>query len=178
MKVSHPTFVGEEQFLALPESTERVELLDGEVIVSPSPSPWHQQLVLRLASALEGWANRQAQPVFVGLSPLDVRFSANRILQPDLFVILEPVTLDQDGPLVRVPDVCVEIASRDRTYDRVTKRLIYAEAGVREFWFVEPAGQVERWCGLGLRSLEAADLVLASPLLPGFELGLAHLFRQ
>jgi Uma2 family endonuclease len=170
------TLVSEAEFLALPASTQRTELLDGEVIVAPSPSTRHQLTCRRLTTALANWADGQTSPVFVGQSPLDVRFGPSRILQPDAFVILAEVDPDQEGPLHRVPDLCVEVVSENRVYDRITKRLIYAAAGVREYWTVEPYGVVERWTGDGLATMEEIRDRLATPLLPGFDVDLADLF--
>src|SRR5690242_7636683 len=48
--------VTEAEFLGLPESVERIELIDGEVIVSPSPQFWHQEVLGRLVFALRQWA--------------------------------------------------------------------------------------------------------------------------
>lgn len=169
--------VSEEEFLSLPESMERIELVDGEVVVSPSPTIWHQELVVRIAHALKGWAESRHDPTFVGVAPLDVRFGPGRILQPDVFVVLGRVPLDASGPVTRVPEVCVEVVSDNRAYDRVTKRLLYAAAGVRELWIVEPAGALERWHGEGLLAREEIP-ALGSPLLPGFALEADALFRQ
>ncbi len=47
--------VTEEEFLSLPESTEKVELVDGEVILSPTPSYRHQWILRRIVRALEDW---------------------------------------------------------------------------------------------------------------------------
>ena len=71
------------------------------------------------------------------------------------------------GPIDRVPDLCIEVLSTNRVYDRLTKRFVYAAAGVRELWLVEPSGSVERWSGEGLESAEALAATLTSPLLPG-----------
>ena len=77
-----------------------------------------------------------------------------------------------------VPELCIEVLSRDRAYDRITKRLIYAEAGVREYWAVEQSGLVERWTGDRLdQSQEIVD-DLTSSLLPGFSLDLSVLFHR
>ena len=59
----------------------------------------------------------------------------------------------------------------------MTKRLLYAAAGVRELWIVEPAGALERWHGSGLLEREEVP-ALASPLLPGFSLAADALFRR
>ena len=89
--------VTEPEFLALPETNDKIELVDGEVIVSPSPSYWHQELLARVVTALRTWAARQPMPVTVGQAPLDVRFAPNRILQPDAFVIFGPLDAMHEG---------------------------------------------------------------------------------
>ncbi len=171
--------VSEVEFLALPESTQHIELIDGEVVVSPSPSYWHQELLKRLVWSLEQWARTQTIPYTVGMSPLDIRFAAGRILQPDAFVLQGTVARDHSGPLTQIPQLVVEVVSQDRVYDRVTKRLLYAEAGVEEYWLVEPSGLIERRRGARLEERdEHADGVLCSKLLPGFNLELSELFRE
>lgn len=175
MKVA-PTLVSETEFLALPETLERMELLDGEVILAPSPTFWHQELVARVTLALRRWAETQPSPVCIGQSPMDVRFGQGRILQPDTFVILGAVDRDHVGPIDRVPEICVEVLSSNRAYDRLTKRLVYGESGVAEYWILDPAGSVERWHGPGLAERESVDRTLRSPLLAGFALELSPLF--
>jgi len=141
MSVSRPALVSEEEFLALPETMDRVELLDGGVFVSPSPSVWHQELLSRTVHRLRAWAEQSSDAVFIGQAPLDVRFGPGQILQPDAFVILEEISLDLEGPLDRIPDLCVEVLSTNRAYDRLTKRIVYAMSGVRELCCSSPAGR-------------------------------------
>jgi Uma2 family endonuclease len=169
------TLVSEAEFLSLPETSERVELVDGEVIVSPSPSYRHQEVLSRVVVALRRWAEIQTDPVTVGLAPLDVRFASGRILQPDAFVLFAALATDHEGPIDRVPELCVEILSGNRAYDRLTKRFIYAEAGVAELWTVEPTGIVERWSGPALSQSELLTDRLVSSLLPGFSLEVSRL---
>jgi Uma2 family endonuclease len=175
---SRPTLVSEEEFLALPETMDRVELVDGEVIVSPSPSLWHQELLARIVHSLRSWVAGHSRPVFVGLAPLDVRFGSGRILQPDAFVVCAEVSFDESGPLDRVPEICVEVLSTNRSFDRLTKRVVYAASGVQELWLVEPAGTVERWHGQGLNEKEELTSRLDTPLLPGYVLDIEALFRR
>ena len=170
-----PALVSEEEFLSLPESADKLELLDGEVILSPSPSYWHQELLRRVVRRLEDWAETQSGPVTVAMAPLDIRFASGRILQPDAFLLFGTVAREHEGPLDVVPALCVEVLSTNRAYDRMTKRLVYAESGVREYWTVDFDGTVERWFGerLGLRERHEQELV--SSLLPGFRLELSLL---
>jgi Uma2 family endonuclease len=100
-------------------------------------------------------------------------------VQPDAFVLLADLPLTAEGPLDVVPEICIEVLSARRSYDRITKRLIYAEAGVRELWTVGTEGSFELWRGphLGeLTTLGAADVV-TTPLLPGFQLPLVDVFH-
>ncbi len=167
--------VTEEEFLALPESTERIELVDGEVIVSPSPSRRHQRVLLDLAAALHAWC-RLHPPAAAGIAPQDIRFAPSRILQPDAFVVLGGVADDAEGPLDVVPDLVVEVLSARRSYDRITKRVIYAEAGVPEYWVVDvEAGRVE--VHHGLDPIRVVEDRLTSDRLPGFSLDLAGWLR-
>lgn len=170
--------VSESEFLALPETMNKVELLDGEVIVSPSPTFHHQEILRRIVRALSVWSETQERPITVCQSPLDFRFAPDRILQPDACVVLDKIPLNASMPLDRVPELCIEVLSNDRVYDRLTKRLVYAAAGVREYWVVETEGPIERWHGEGLASAEPCDERLVTPLLPGFVLDVTRLFAD
>ena len=176
MSLAPAPFVTEAEFLSLPESNQRVELIDGEVIVPPSPEFRHQEILVRTVEAFRQWARQQQTPVTVAQSPLDVRFGPNRILQPDAMVFLARIPGSQRGPIDRVPEICVEVLSTDRVYDRVTKRLVYAAAGVQEYWVVDVNAFIERWRGSGLVEEEILRDRLVTPLLPGFELDLPRLF--
>jgi Uma2 family endonuclease len=175
-RVAVRPLISEKDFLSLPESTAKIELVDGEVVVSPSPTYWHQEVLMRIVGALRAWAARQKRPLTVGRAPLDVRFAPGRILQPDAFVLFARVPRSHTGPIDTVPALCVEVLSDDRLHDRVTKRLLYAAAGVTEYWIVEPAGLVERWSGAGLARADEVRDRLTSSLLPGFSLDLRRLF--
>ena len=98
--------------------------------------------------------------------------------RPALAFVSERVPLNHEGPLDRVPELCIEVLSARPNYDRFTKRLIYAEAGVKEFWTIEPGYFVERWTGAGLHELTKLEATIESELLPGFELDFASLFRD
>jgi Uma2 family endonuclease len=99
-------------------------------------------------------------------------------LQPDAMVFLTRISRDQGGPIDRVPEICIEVLSSNRAYDRVTKRFVYGAAGVLEYWIVDPAGFVERWSKPGLSHDEIIGDRLRSSLLPEFELDVARLLAD
>jgi Uma2 family endonuclease len=164
------------------------ELVDGDLVEAPSPSYWHQEVLSRLVMALRAWAASHPEPVTVVQAPMDVRFAPDRILQPDAMVFLAALDRDITAPIQRIPELCIEVVftprtrlrvlSSNRTYDRVTKRFMYAEAGVAEYWIVDPAGVVERCTGPGLVRREQLDDRLSSALLPGFELDVGELLGR
>lgn len=93
-------------------------------------------------------------------------------------MILGVVPLDREGPVDQVPQLCVEVLSTNRAYDRLTKRFVYAAAGVEELWIVEPSGLVERWQGPGLSQAEELKESLTTPVLAELHLDLTTLFRM
>lgn len=120
---------------SMPDDGNRYELLDGEVLVTPSPRVVHQAVQLELALLL-----RQALPPGLRLltAPMDVRFGPRRQLQPDLLVVpdegLDAVRVES------VPRLVVEVLSRGtRSRDLVSKRRAYEQEGVPSYWVVDPA---------------------------------------
>lgn len=133
---------------ALPDDGNRYELIDGELLVSPSPAYAHQRVIARLYTLLEAYL-RPLGRMEVLFAPAAITFSVRRELQPDLFVLPIPEvgkarTFADVGRLL----VAVEVLSPSTArHDRVTKRRVFQEEGVPEYWVVDPdARTVERWC--------------------------------
>jgi Uma2 family endonuclease len=169
--------VTEAAYLEIPESPEKIELVDGELVVTPPPSYSHQVIAAKLVGALMAWAAGRSPAVTINFAPVDIRFGAGRILQPDVIVFFDDLEHQGTQVLDRIPELCIEILSpKNRSYDRTTKRYLYAEAGVEEYWIVDPVGLVERRTGTSLEHRWDVDDVLHSDLLPGFELPLSKLF--
>ena len=127
----------------------RYELVDGELLVTPSPQPLHQRAVTLLWQALrayvESWGIGE---VFV--SPADLELEPGTIVQPDVFVV--PAggdALTKSWGVVRALLLAVEVLSpMSGRQDRVTKRRFYARVGVAEYWVVDVETRiVERWRG-------------------------------
>lgn len=129
-----------------PLATPRYELVDGELLVTPSPNRAHQIAVSRLWRDLDQYLTRN--PVGGALiSPFDVELEAESVTQPDVFVLppAEWKRLRSEMP-ARELLVAAEILSPSSgRYDRITKRRLY-QRHVSEYWIVDlDARMVERW---------------------------------
>jgi Uma2 family endonuclease len=125
----------EAEFLALPED-RRIELLDGELLVSPSARRAHQRLSSRLWSALDA----AATPGHEVLEAINVRVGPGRILIPDLAVVTDTGADDVVADAAAVALV-VEIASPGSVAaDRAIKPALYAAAGIPGYVRVDLGG--------------------------------------
>jgi Uma2 family endonuclease len=167
---------------AFPEDGLRRELIDGELIVSPSPKTRHQVLLGRLFLSFGNYVNEHGGGT-VFLAPLDVLFSDRNVVEPDLIVIAEAETgIITEKNIQGVPSLLIEIVS-DPRLDRVRKRDLYATFGVPQYWIVDPdVDRVEVYRLEGGRYskpeiLEPGD-ALELDIFPGFRLDIARLFER
>ena len=168
-------------FAALPEGT-LAQLFDGLLIMSPAPNVFHQVLVARLSYLLTAHV-QQHQLGLVLISPLDVRLGPERVLQPDIvFVAADRLHILGKQEVEGAPDLMVEVLSPSTgTYDLTRKRRLYEEAGVREYWTVDPADETIEVLTLTDDGYRTAVRIrgegrVASVLLKGFEGDAAALF--
>jgi len=123
----------------LPEGAP-IELIKGRFVVSPSPIPRHQIVLLLLSEHFLRIARSSGGVVL--FAPMDVVFSDDTILQPDLLYITQ-----QRRGIIRqrvegAPDLVIEIISGTSRRDRVEKLDLYARFGVGEYWIVDPETQL------------------------------------
>jgi Uma2 family endonuclease len=127
---------------ALPESTGmRYELVDGVLIVSPSPSPSHrhQLLIGSLGDVLKGACPPDLVVIPAGQ---DVRTGDRTNLVPDLLVE-RLIDIDLDDHVAAAPVLVVEVISpSSRRIDIGLKREVYAQMGVPSYWVLHP---VDDW---------------------------------
>ena len=161
---------------------KRCQLLDGELIVAPSPTTRHQTILARLSQALHGWVN-SSQAGEVWFAPLDVVLSNHDVAQPDiLFVSNNRSAIITAANIQGAPDLVVEILSpATAQYDRGYKRTLYGRHGVREYWLVDPDAETievltESAEGLVLEATHNRGDTLISPLLRGLAIELEQIF--
>ena len=118
---------------------ERLELIDGELFVTPSPSLMHQIVIHRLDVLLDRAIVESGLGLVIG-APFDVYLDEQNVPQPDLMAVLwDRERVLGSARLESAPSLAIEIISpSSATKDRVTKRNLYARHGVPEYWLVEP----------------------------------------
>ncbi len=132
-----------EDYYAIPDE-RRVELIDGEIFDMAAPSALHQMILGELYVLFRQCADEHGHPCRVFLSPCDVRLDNDNktMVQPDLFVLCREFDIKNrciDG----APDLTVEILSDStRSKDLLLKTYKYKNAGVKEYWIIDPQRQV------------------------------------
>ena len=123
-----------EMLKLLPDDGLRYEIIDGILIVNPAPVPRHQRATGRLYRIFQDNCPDDHEVFF---APLDWQPDGRTSLQPDLLVVAK----DRIGEtnITENPAVVVEVISPSSSrYDRVLKFSRYAEAGIPQYWIVDP----------------------------------------
>jgi len=170
---------------------QALELLHGRIRLMSAPNRQHQKLSWRLTVIFDN--KFKHHPCEAYAAPFDVRLydrkkslKADRdiytVVQPDLCVVCDLKKLDDRGCL-GAPDLVVEILSPgNSTKEMRDKKAIYEEAGVREYWIVDPERatvtrfNLETEAGYGRPLIFVNDERMASEVFPDFELPLSELF--
>jgi len=137
-----PVYYTADMVRALPEDGNRYEVVYGELLVTPAPRVWHQELAVRLARTVSEYLERE--PVGHLLpSPADISWTSDTLVQPDLFVAPLDQVRTLDWTQVKDLLLVIEVLSPSTLrYDRFTKRRLYRERRIPSYWAVD--GE-ERW---------------------------------
>ena len=175
-----------DEFLALGETDGKWELDDGVLYIMASGTPDHQYLCLELSRRILDYLDSFQQPpahLYQEMTTILSR-ELQRAPEPDIVIILsEHRSIVSSVRVEAPPDIVVEILSTDRNRDLVRKRQIYAEAGVQEYWPIDPNNdtvtKLELQDGEYVeRAVLRGDDTLTTPLLPGLSIQLADIFRH
>lgn len=166
-----------EQYLAIGETSQRYELIDGVVCMSPSSTPEHSEVFVEVLGQLRDFAKRTGNiRVF---AETDVAFATSTVYRPDIVAYLSARLPGKVARLSEAPDLIVEILSPGtKALDLITKRDDYEKFGVGEYWTIDAAdARVRAWVREGKVLVERAAVggTVACAALPGFGLQIAPL---
>jgi Uma2 family endonuclease len=180
MGMAAPAYYTADMVRALPDDGNRYETVHGELLVTPAPRFSHQLVVGRVHAALHAYLE-QSTAAQVLLSPADISWGPDILVQPDVFVIPLAEARHQDWRRVRTLLLAIEVLSPATSrYDRFTKRRLYQEVGVPAYWVVDAEQrQVEVWTpDSTFPSLEREMVSWTAPLAAEpLEIRLETLFR-
>ena len=130
------------------EEQERMELINGYPVMMAPPSRAHQKISIALARQLSNYLDGKRCEVYA--APFAVRLfeekrdrpeDVDTMVEPDITVVCDPAKLDDIG-CRGAPDLVMEILSPStQRHDRLTKCNLYQQAGVREYWIVDPVSR-------------------------------------
>jgi Uma2 family endonuclease len=166
-----------------PDDGKRYEILEGELVVTDSPTTAHQQIVGNLFEVL-----RQAQRGGHGrayIGPVDVVLhDTEAVVVPDVvFIAKDRLAIVKEKAIIGAPDLIVEILSPStRNRDLVLKLRQYANHGVRWYWVIDPDRREVRVFEWKDGAYEEHGVLrpgakLSSPLFPGVETDVADVFE-
>ncbi len=135
-----PDFYTEEDYYNLPENI-RAELIDGQFYYMSAPSRLHQKILNTVNNSIFNYIRSKNGPCEVYPAPFAVKLFGDddkTIVEPDICVICDPGKLTDRG-CTGAPDWIIEIISPSTSsYDYVNKLKLYADAGVKEYWIIDP----------------------------------------
>src|SRR4030067_2751798 len=127
-----------EDYLKTPED-KRYELINGDLLMTPSPIPNHQRVSGKLEFILRKFiTENNLGEVFY--APCDVCLDNENVVQPDiLFISKDRLGIIGEKNVQGAPTLAIEILSESTAYrDLVQKKKLYSRFGVKEFWIVIP----------------------------------------
>lgn len=173
---------------------QTVELIRGKIAKMAAPSRKHQRISFTLSGKFYEYFKKN--PCEAYTAPFDVRLynktkstKANKdiytVVQPDICVICDTNKLDDAGCL-GAPDLIVEILSPgNSTKEMKTKKELYAESGVREYWIVDPEREtLTRFLlqtdgeSYGLAQIFTNVETMTAAIFPDMEIRLKDLFEE
>ena len=181
MALIEPVF-SYEHLAQMPDDGKRYEILEGELVVSPSPKRKHQRAVGNIFAFLHRAEHAGYGQVYV--APFDVVFDPHNVTEPDvLFVGRDRLQIVTEDNVQGAPDLIVEVLSEStRKRDIGAKLRLYARYGVAYYWIVDPdARTVQPYAreesGYRAEAVLAPGQRLTCPLFPDTPIDVAGIFE-
>ena len=157
------------------------ELINGELYQMPPATGEHQFFMDFLVRMINNLTTAMQPSLGLAFSNLGLAISELYAPTPDvIYLRTENLRLIKGSFVEGIPDLVVEILSSDRNRDLVMKRDLYADAGIPEYWIVDPVNDVLTVLELsGNEYVERTlgrDDTLSTAAIPGFALSLEQLF--
>ena len=138
--LAHANIYTEEDYYNLPENV-RAELIDGQIYYMAAPSRIHQKILMFLSKTIANYTDSKDGSCEVYPAPFAVKLFEDddkTVVEPDISVICDPNKLTERG-CTGAPDWIVEIVSPSTSsHDYIRKLNLYAKAGVKEYWIIDP----------------------------------------
>ncbi len=170
-----------EDYEKLPEGSP-FQLIDGELVMTPAPIPYHQQLCKKIFLELSNYIENKKSGEIL-FSPIDVYLSESETYQPDMiFISNERINIIGEKKIEGAPDLVIEILSETTAYyDLKHKKRIYESCGVKEYWIVDPIEKsVEVYENINSKFKLFSSAILRgninSKILTDFELEISKIF--
>ena len=128
-----------QDYYNLPEDV-RAELIDGVIYYMSAPTSVHQIIAVSLCVEIRKYIEKKGGNCLSLLSPIDVRLDCDdkTMVQPDLLILCDKDKLRRWG-IMGAPDFVLEVLSEStRRKDSIKKVVKYADAGVKEYWIIDP----------------------------------------
>ncbi|MDQ1317155.1 MAG: hypothetical protein QG588_806 [Candidatus Poribacteria bacterium] len=131
----------EADYFRLPESNKIIELSEGRLIISPSPTEQHQEIVGNIFFMLRNYLlNYNIGKIL--MAPMDTRLKKGIIRQPDIVFMSNEHLNRNTNKRWGIPDLAIEVTSPGtKKEDRKDKYTEYEKAGIKEYWIIDPDKQ-------------------------------------
>ncbi|MCL6447474.1 MAG: Uma2 family endonuclease [Armatimonadetes bacterium] len=169
-----------EDYAKLPEGAP-YQLIGGKLIMTPSPTVYHQYISTRIVKRLIDFVEEKGLGVVLH-APLDVYLEEKETYQPDIIYISRERSEIIEERIRGAPDLVVEILSPSTAYyDLRKKARVYARHGVKEYWVVDPLEEsieiyTNRDGSFELVQRAEGEEAAGSVLLEGFAVELKDIF--
>ena len=173
---------------------KRRELIDGFVhLMTPAPARKHQRILSKIHINFANYLTDK-NPCEVYFAPFDVRLPKSTkditddkiytVVQPDLCVVCDPSKLDEKG-CIGAPDLIAEILSHSTSKKDLTDKFkVYEEAGVKEYWTVNPNDEnimvfvLDKKGKYQLSGMYAGNMIIKVSIFDDLEVNLEDIFKK